>query len=139
MLAKHWKLPLISLVCCALILPVARSWTNRSDQKPTLLLYPDGTPSGYRLNNAHVYYDSSVILNADANSFKPLAKFYQEGGFDEFARDRDSVFFFSFIIPGADPDTFEVLGSLESCGHKCVYEARDYHKLYYQDQIVGQL
>ena len=91
--------------------------------------------SGYAKDRSNVYYRTSVLPYAAPETFVVLRKFIGIGGDDKFAKDAEHVYFFGFLIDGADPSSFEVMEKVESCGKRCVFQAKDKLHKFYQDRI----
>jgi hypothetical protein len=96
--------------------------------------------SGYAKDKDHVYFGEfgtiDVIPGADPSSFVALGVVQTPNSFDFFAKDKNHVYFDSTPIPGADPVTFTVLSSEQSCGTGCTFEAQDANHKYEQGQVV---
>jgi len=68
----------------------------------------------YEIVNREVYFDDKLIINADAETFKPLADFY--------AKDINNVYYMDQIIEGADSNSFVILSRKFGKDNIFVYE-----------------
>lgn len=110
--------------------------TTTRDNEIITLRHPDGSQSLYTIKSGQVFYNGSLIKEADVESFRVLAKFDQPGGSDEYAIDVNNVYFMSFIVEGADPTSFSVLDRLNECNSGGVYSAFDSENKFLQDNKI---
>jgi hypothetical protein len=106
-----------------------------------------GLPTPYSKDTNRVYYvvaqpigmeNVEVVPGADPQVFQVI---YDVGGPGEpdggaFGKDSDNVFIGTAPITGADPATFVVLPSVQSCGPTCEYRSEDKNHLYYYTETV---
>ncbi len=86
----------------------------------------------YATDTQAVYFQGSVIPDADPESYTLLSDVYE--------KDKNHVWSGSNIISGADPASFRVLIYNSTCEAypRCPPTAKDRHNVYLYDKVVGQ-
>jgi len=96
-------------------------------------LFSGGHTTGYQIGNSKISYQyfntSSYMIqttdmpSADSKTFELIPNIHSRG--QEYAKDKDQVFFMGKVVAGADPATFELTGWVMGKDSKAVFRGAD--------------
>lgn len=116
---------------------------------PVHFKFTGGESTPYTLRNGQIFSEENLVY-ADARTFRVIARYRYPDGDDFFGADENSVFFYHWKLPQADPHSWRLSGKIEECpstpdllvhhdlGNGCFYQSRDDLHFYFQDNLVAE-